>query len=194
MEPPTGVYYYLRDLIEALSQRWNTYVVGYDLHKQVRLFDDVSRGYERLRSRAGMDKGPLRHLTGGPVMAGLALALLTLGYFVWKQRRQRGDGSSAKKATAARDPRGEASVALFRALESALAYRGITRPPSTPPLRHAEQLQASRHPLGPEVLLLTKVYLETRFGGFDLTDATKKDFEHRIRQIRTTGHLETHDV
>ena len=30
MEPPNGVYYYMRDFVEALSQRWNTYVVGYD--------------------------------------------------------------------------------------------------------------------------------------------------------------------
>ncbi|HSY21473.1 MAG TPA: DUF3488 and transglutaminase-like domain-containing protein [Polyangiaceae bacterium] len=194
IEPPTGLYYYMRDLIEALSQRWNTYVVGYDLHKQVRLFDDVSRGYERLRARTGVDRGPLRRLTRGPVVAGLVLALLALGYYLWKQRRHRGAGAPAKAANAVRDPRGEASVALFRALESALANRGITRPPSTPPLRHAEQLQANHHPLGPEVLSLTKVYIETRFGGIDLTDATKRDFEYRIRQIRTTGHLETRDV
>src|SRR5258708_22441513 len=49
LEPPSGAYYYLRDFVEALSQRWNTYVVGYDLRKQVRIFDEVSQRYERLR-------------------------------------------------------------------------------------------------------------------------------------------------
>jgi hypothetical protein len=41
LEPPDGAYYLMRDFVEALSQRWNTYVVGYDLRKQVRLFEDV---------------------------------------------------------------------------------------------------------------------------------------------------------
>jgi len=53
-----------------------------------------------------------------------------------------------------------------------------------PPLRHAEDLVAQRHPLGPEVIALTRVYLETRFGGQALTDAIRRDFETRVRDIR----------
>jgi transglutaminase-like putative cysteine protease len=184
VEPPTGAYYYARDLVEALSQRWNTYVVGYDLHKQVRLFDDVSTGYERLRSRAGIDKGPLSRLTRGPVVAGLVLAALGVGYVLWRQRRHPGEGSRPAPGQSGKDARSEAIVTLFRALEAALAHRGISRAPSMPPLRHAEHLEAGHHPLADEVLALTHVYLETRFGGAVLSEASKEDFERRVREIR----------
>jgi hypothetical protein len=53
-----------------------------------------------------------------------------------------------------------------------------------PPLRHAEELRSRRHPLATEVLALTTVYLETRFGGTSLTDAARRDFERRVREIR----------
>src|SRR5208282_2046059 len=59
LEDTTGAWVYLRDLVEALSQRWNRYVVGYDLRTQVRLFEDMARHYDALRSRAGIDHGAL---------------------------------------------------------------------------------------------------------------------------------------
>src|SRR5262249_36983498 len=45
LEETTGTFVYLRGLVEALSQRWNRYVVGYDLRTQVRLFEDISKRY-----------------------------------------------------------------------------------------------------------------------------------------------------
>ncbi len=186
LEPPTGAYYYVRDLVEALSQRWNTYVVGYDLHKQVRLFDDVSLGYERLRSRAGVNKGILNALTRGPMIAGLALAALGLTYALWKRRQLRGDKPSAPSPAPDNDARAEAVVALFRALEMALHGQGVSRLPSVPPLRHAEELQERNHRLAGEVMSLTRLYLEARFGGVALTDASRRDFERRVREIRAT--------
>jgi hypothetical protein len=127
----------------------------------------------------------MSRLTRGPVVAAALLVALTAAYFLWKQRRQRGDGRAPQASRLAKDSRAEAVVALFRTLETALQNRGISRPPSTPPLRHAEQLQASHHPLGPEVLSLTRVYLESRFGGIELSDASRRDFERRVRVIRS---------
>jgi transglutaminase-like putative cysteine protease len=183
LEPPGGAYYYLRDFIEALSQRWDTYVVGYDLRKQVRIFEEFSRRYERMRSRAGIDKGPLHKLTRGPVVAGLALVAGVLAYVIWKQRR-RLTRAERRDPLQAHDPRLGAAAALYRGLESALQLQGVTRLPATPPLRHAEDLRARRHPLGEEVLSLTQVYLEARFGGRSLTDPARRDFERRVRSIR----------
>lgn len=184
LEPPTGAYYYLRDLVEAMSQRWNTYVVGYDLRRQVRIFEEMSRRYERLRSRAGFDRGPLSHLTRGPMAAAVILALFGAAYLLWKRRRYARDERSAGPVERTQDARLATAAALYRTLEGALQAHGITREPSTPPLRHAEELHARRHPLGPEVLALTHVYLLARFGGTELTDATKRDFERRVRDIR----------
>jgi hypothetical protein len=183
LEPPGGVYYYLRDFIEALSQRWDTYVVGYDLRKQVRIFEEFSRRYERMRSRTGIDKGPLHKLTRAPVVAGLALVASALAYVLWKQRR-RLTHAERRDPLQASDPRLDAAAALYRGLESALQLQGVTRMPATPPLRHAEDLRARRHPLGEEVFSLTQVYLEARFGGRSLTDPTRRDFERRVRSIR----------
>jgi len=186
MEPPTGVYYYLRDLIEALSQRWSTYVVGYDLHKQVRLFDDVSRRYERFRGKAGVKKGLLEKITRGPVVAALLLAGLALGYAMWRRRQRLAERPGDRAEAGPRfDANTQVVVALFQALESALHTLGITRSPSVPPLRHAEDLNARNHPLGHEVLSLTHVYLDTRFGGTALTERTRQEFERRVRDIRT---------
>lgn len=185
LEPPTGVYYYVRDFVEALSQRWNTYVVGYDVHKQMRLFEDVSRRYERMRSRAGIDKGILDKITRGPVVAGVALGLTAIAYSLWRRHRQRSAATEVKGGNgSAPDPRSESAVALFRSLESALQIHGITRAPSTPPLRHAEDLLSRRHPLGDEALSLTRIYIEARFGGVRLTDETRRAFERRVREIR----------
>jgi len=184
MEPPGGLYYYLRDLVEAMSQRWNTYVVGYDLRKQVRLFDELSRRYERLRRSTGVDKGPFEHITRGPVVAALLLVVVALGYVAWRRRRRATDRREDAPTKPMVDARIEAAAALYRALETALQSQGITRAPSTPPLRHAEELRARHHPLAGEVVELTEVYLSSRFGGDALTEARRRDFERRVREIR----------
>ncbi|MGA7123596.1 MAG: DUF3488 and transglutaminase-like domain-containing protein [Polyangiaceae bacterium] len=174
LEPPTGAYYYVRDFVEALSQRWNTYVVGYDLRKQVRIFDEMSQRYERLRFG-----GSAR----APIIAGILSAAVIVGYAVWKRiRRKKGDRN--REDSTARAQSYEAAVALYRALEAALRMQGLTRPLTRPPLGYAEELHERNHPLAGEVLALTNVYLETRFGGRHLTDTVKRDFERRIREIR----------
>ncbi len=187
IEPPTGFYYYARDFVEALSQRWNTYVVGYDLHKQVRLFEDVTRRYDRLRSQAGIQKGPLGTLTRGPVTGLALLLLLVIGYNLWKRRRASTDTPDSDRRGGRRnDPNIEAIVALFSKLETTAQRFGVTRPLSVPPLRHAEDLTLHGHPLAPEILSLTHVYLEARFGGKELTEATRHDFARRVREIGLT--------
>jgi transglutaminase-like putative cysteine protease len=184
LEPPGGVYYYMRDFVEALSQRWNTYVVGYDLRKQVRLFDEVSRRYHEMRKRTGVDRGPLDRLTRGPVVAGMVLCLLTLLYALWKRYQRRDRAPRPKEANRPLDAGLETAASLYRALETALHLHGMTRPLATPPLRYATELDDRKHPLAPEVVALTGAYLEVRFGGVALTEEARRDFERRVREIR----------
>src|SRR5690606_11477473 len=63
LQETTGAWVYMRGLLEALSQRWNRYVIGYDLKTQIRIFDDLSRRYERLRSQTGANRGAIEKLT-----------------------------------------------------------------------------------------------------------------------------------
>ena len=185
LEPPGGAYYYMRDFVEALSQRWNTYVVGYDLRRQVRIFDEVSRRYERLRSKAGLDKGPMDRITRAPVFAAGTLAIALVAYAAWRRRQRRSAPGQRDRDKRSGDAHAATSAALYRALETALkTHHGITRVPSLPPLRHAEQLRTRQHPLANEVFALTTVYLEARFGGSALTDVARRDFERRVHAIR----------
>ncbi|HEY8077929.1 MAG TPA: DUF3488 and transglutaminase-like domain-containing protein, partial [Labilithrix sp.] len=185
LQDTTGAYVYMRDLVEALSQRWNRYVIGYDLKTQIRVFDDISRRYERLRDKTGTNKGTFERLTRAPVIAGVFLVALLVAYLLWKRRRGPRDAKDAAAEKSKPDPKLEMATALYRSLEIALATHGISRPASLPPLKHAEELAAKLHPLADDVLALTNRYLDARFGGQTLDDSAQRDFEQRVREIRT---------
>jgi hypothetical protein len=184
LQDTSGAYVYMRDLLEALSQRWNRYVIGYDLKTQVRLFEDIGRSYDRLRAKTGTNRGLMERVTRGPVVVGAMLVAFTAGYLVWKRRRRpKADGSEAADG-ARSDPKQEAATALYRTLELALNTQGIARPTALPPLKHAEELVAKEHPLADDVLALTNRYLEARFGGDALSDDAARDYEKKVREIR----------
>ena len=179
----TGTWVYLRDLVEALSQRWNTYVVGYDLRTQVRLVEGIGTRYDGLRKNVGLDKGALGKLTRGPVVATAALLLALLAYVVWK-RRGRTTGAKPREAKSTQERALLAATALYRSLETALAVKGLRRPAGLPPLRFAEQLQARAHPLAGTVLKLTSLYLEARFGGADVDGEMREEYEEGVKRVR----------
>ena len=185
LEETTGAFVYVRDFIEALSQRWNRYIVGYDLRTQVHLFEDLHRHYERIRHSAGMDRGMLGKITRGPVIAGVLLGASLVVYSMWKRRRANPKPVKPGGSKTRGEKRLETAAALYRALDAALAERGLLRPRATPPLRHAESLCSKGHPLGDEVLALTCVYLALRFGGTSLDSETQRDFQRRVRKIRS---------
>jgi hypothetical protein len=171
----------VRDLIEAASQRWNTYVVGYDLRKQVRLFDAVNRRISQMRSG---DKGPLVMLSKTPITGWLVVGGVLLAYVAWRRYQLRAGALRPRDEKQPMDRSLETAAALYRELETALQLHGMTRPAATPPLRYASELGERRHPLAPEIEALTQTYLELRFGGSPLTVETRRDFEKRVRDIR----------
>ncbi|CAN5714056.1 DUF3488 and transglutaminase-like domain-containing protein [soil metagenome] len=182
----TGAIVYFRDLLEAMSQRWTHYVVNYDMNQQLRLADSATRWYDKQRRQAGLDTGFLGKITRGPVVAGGLIGLLVVGYVVWQRRRhKRGDRKDPTKKNDATERSLIAAAGLYKTLENALTMHGLTRPASTPPLRFAEQLEERKHPLAPEVLDLTGIYLGARFGSEALDDRATKTFETRVKAIRT---------
>ncbi|WP_394824287.1 DUF3488 and DUF4129 domain-containing transglutaminase family protein [Pendulispora albinea] len=186
LEDTTGAVVYMRDLVEALSQRWNRYVVGYDLRTQVHLFEDATRRYERFRVQTGLNHGPLGYLTRAPVLAALLLLASFVAYILWKRRRRGRRTTERAGPKTSTEKRLESAAALYRALDGALSAQGIGRPAALPPLAHAEHLRRNQHPLADEIFALTELYLEARFGGVFLTPEATRDFERRVRMIRAT--------
>jgi hypothetical protein len=165
-----------RDLIEAMSQRWSRHVERYDLRQQVELFGGMRHRLGHA-ARWALPREQLKKVVGVSV---LTLALVAFGVHIWRRR----------KRTAPHEDRPESSasiqevVRLYQQLESVLAKRGSARPTATPPLAHARGLLAIGHPLAAEILDLTELYLEVRFGGRDFDVNDVRQFEARIAQLK----------
>ncbi len=183
LEDTSGAFVYVRDFVDALSQRWNRYIVGYDLRTQIRLFEEANQRYDRARSRAGINTGALGRLTRPPVVAGAVVTSGIVAYLFWKRRRPAGT-PGREKPPKNDSPAITAITQLYRSLETALSAQGLSRPPATPPLRYAEELRTKSHPLATTVHELTLLYLEVRFGGAELTALTRRTFETGLREIR----------
>jgi hypothetical protein len=171
----SGLLAFVRDIIEATSQRWDRYVVGYDLRQQVYLFETISRYSSRHASPMFARLKPFVIWIAGGTAAVIA-------YVIWQRRSKR-----RSSPPAARDPRSRErmlATALYELLEGAMSSKGIPRGASTPPLRHAESLERLGHPLAEDVLYLTQVYLDARFGGGAITEDGRRDFENRVRRLK----------
>jgi transglutaminase-like putative cysteine protease len=174
----TGVIALLRDIAEAAAQRWSRYVVGYDLEQQLRLLRWVAFKYGGSTMQNGLlGKAGSRKF----VLAG-ALLVVAAGAAYWYVRRRRRAPALSPGETAERQ--GLQIVALYRALDAVMVTRGVARVASTPPLTHAQGLLQLSHPIAPEVLELTEVYLEVRFAGRPFREPDRRDYLRRVRALR----------
>ncbi len=173
-----GVWAYLRDLIEATSQRWDRHVVSYDLSQQVGLLNSLTSRYRRGGSNT---TGGPRGRTGLFVVAGIIA--VAGGAALWLRRKKQRAAAASRGA----DPRSASALlatSLYEALDGAMGVRGVGRSPSTPPLRHAQGLVSMSHPLAQEILELTEIYIEARFGGVAMSEEDRRIFERRVKAIR----------
>ncbi|MBK9261331.1 MAG: DUF3488 domain-containing protein [Polyangiaceae bacterium] len=174
-----GMWAYLRDLIEATSQRWDRHVVSYDLSQQLSLFNTF-RKYRRGERGTGNTGGSRNRRA----FIFLAVAAVAIGGAIFYFRRKKLHAMAAIKPGDVRSPSAILATALYESLDVAMGVRGIGRSPGTPPLKHAETLASMSHPLATEIRDLTNIYIESRFGGRTLGDDDKKSFERRVRALR----------
>ena len=183
-DPPGGFYYYARDFVEAVSQRWNTYVIGYDLRKQLGLIEDIRRQYESPRFSLGRGHGFFGLVTPSLTRTVALIGVAAVPYAVWRLRGRRSQSPERPGPNRADDARQAAASTLYRGVEAALRASGLGRPPHVPPLTYAENLRSEHHPLSACVLHVTRLYLATRFGGDAVTDGVRSDFRRAIGSIR----------
>ncbi|MEP7048725.1 MAG: DUF3488 and transglutaminase-like domain-containing protein [Pseudomonadota bacterium] len=178
----TGFLAFVRDFVEATTQRWNRHVIGYDLKQQVSLLKSVHKSFSTLQNRPGT----LGRMLSSPRATLLAIAALAAAIYagIWWTRRRKTLSPSARSATE-RETITREVVELYRQLEAALVVRGVARPTGTPPRAHAVALAAMGHPVGGEALALTERYIAARFGGETLSAEERRDFARRVRALRT---------
>jgi hypothetical protein len=104
--------------------------------------------------------------------------------YVWREIERRNRNRKTEKEPSPEEGNALVATTLYRLLDTALSARGIVRPLSLPPLKHALELTQQDHPLAPEVLSLTHVYLDSRFGHRTLTENDVRSFEKRVREVR----------
>lgn len=175
----TGLFAFLRDVIEASAQRWNHHVVGYNLRQQVDLLRSVRDRYNRLQMASEWRAvvSPRRAI---PLLLGLALVAIAVHRLLRRRKSAAPDVKQARRMRIQNDQ----IIDLYKSLEAALAVRGAPRHAGTPPLAHARALAHMGHPVGAEALALTELYISVRFGGRPLPEADKKDFARRVRLLR----------
>ena len=176
----SGMLALFRDVLEASSQRWDRHVVGYDINQQFSVYDRMRHSFQR--ATRGASQGSLPSI--GAVAGSLGL-LVALGA-AWVIRRRRVKVASPKRAPGdARARAATLAASLYEMLDAALVAQGLTRAQGTPPLAHALATDVRAHPMASEILALTETYIATRFGGQTLDDDAKRDFEQRVRLVKT---------
>jgi transglutaminase-like putative cysteine protease len=185
--PTSGLLATLRDILEAMGKTWDRRVVRYDLHQQMWLLHSVRSKAIEVRSsfraavvHMGTGSGGSRTWVGVILLAG---AGGILAYALWRRRRTTNNPAGSRARVA--PPRHvQDATELYGALQRVMVAAGVARSPGTPPLRHARNLLALRHPLSDTIYAITNRYIEARFGDAPLGMDEKLDLERQLRALR----------
>src|SRR5690606_31010694 len=173
----------VRELYEAASQSWRRNVLGFDMENQLSILRGIKKFFKSNASKRGSrDLPPLNYRRFGLILAGLVLIVAAV--WIWRRRREalQGSGSTPLQAEALR------AQELYRLIDRTLVFAQIPRPPSTPPLTHARALLGAGHPLGSELVALTQIYLDARYGQRLLSDGEIHEFRQRVSKLRRLEH------
>jgi transglutaminase-like putative cysteine protease len=183
----SGFWTTMRELVEALSQRWERYVVNYDLPTQMQIYQWMRRSF-RPRNEPQATPTPADYRVAAKralvVIAVLGVAGL-VGWQLWKRRRR---PAPTDEGAAKRTRQHRLATQVWLELEETLTAIGASRPRSVPPLTFAEQLAAERNDeIGATVLLLTGRYVQARFGNDPLDEVEARELSRQIAQLRRTA-------
>ena len=174
-----GAIKLFRDLVEAAAQRWSRHVEAYDMQQQLTIARHVNTQFRQWQLLA-------HHRVLGGIQCVLAFVLGSyLAFRLWRfLRRQRLTRDIAFDRTAHLGAPARLAIRLYRELEHVMSEYGVARPVGTPPRRWATMLQEFDHPIASDVLALTQLYIEARFGGRVLTETDTVQFEQTLKVLR----------
>ena len=186
--PRAGMWSDVNALIDAIRMRWMTTVVGYDLGTQVGLLRQVGRwlaAHQPDASKVSLDddgdKDTLRTwLSRVGRTLGVVIVLLLAAVATWLVRRRRARGGPALKAEQA------IAVRLYRDLERALRRHGQARDAAVTPLEHARLIAERGAPYSSDVELVTRRYMEARYGDRALTSAELQALKEAVSRVAAT--------
>lgn len=184
--PRTGLWSDVNAMIDALRMRWMTTVIGYDLRTQVGMLRQIGRwlaahqpSADRVALDGDEDDGDSLKtwLTRAGRTLGVIIVLLLAAVAVWLVRRRRARGGPALK------PEQATVVRLYRDLERALRRQGQAREPAVTPLEHARLLAERGAPYSEDVALVTRRYMEARYGERGLTAAELQSLKEAVSRV-----------
>lgn len=180
-----GVMATMRDIVEAMAQRWNRHVIGYDLKQQLGILQKLRERYRSVVPKGSSVDRVLRSPNRGWLVL-LGLSAIALAVY-WYRKRPKG-GPRAGQHPSGREIVALRIAELYRSLDQVMSLHGVPRPSGTPPLTHAQSLVRLGHPISAEVLSLTEQYIEVRFGGAEFEEADRRRFVQRVRELRQLRH------
>jgi transglutaminase-like putative cysteine protease len=187
--PRVGLWSDVNAMIDAMRMRWMTTVIGYDLRTQVGMLRQIGRWIAAHQpSTSGLDdddgqssKDTLKTwlARAGRTLAVLvAILLAAAAYWLFQRKRaRRGPVLKAEQAIVVR---------LYRDLERALRKHGQAREPSVTPLEHARLLAERGAPYSEDVALVTRRYMEARYGDRALSNAEVQALKDAVSRISAT--------
>jgi hypothetical protein len=142
---------------DAINTQWNQWVLGYSTIRQKMLF-----------AKIGIKAGTRLGLAAAIVLAGAALGLISLFYFLTTSKKPAAKGDAVQKA--------------YLSFSTKLTRRGFARKPSQGPLAYASMVAAGRPDLETRVLDIVSLYIQLRYGrGGDKEDI--KRLKAMVRQF-----------
>lgn len=168
--PQRDEFSFIRDAVDALRARWATDIVGFDFERQTSLFKRFSRRRASVRRIDHEAPPPERAgASARKLLPFLALGLLAALLFAFMRRNR-----------TAKPPE---IVALYAALDRALARRGFPRPSARSPRAHLDALERAGLD-GIEIVRdVTRVYTRVRYEGAVTDEATIRRLHRQIRAL-----------
>jgi transglutaminase-like putative cysteine protease len=181
--PAGGVFDGLEEFVDALRMRWFSYVVEYDLSRQIEL---VERARNALRGRSSASQRDTlrdwaRQRRWYLVASGLIIVLALVGRALWRRwQRRRGAtyGAGISSRGSGPHPAARSYLRMLRLLER----EGLVKSTEQTPAEFARQLADTGHREAALVDQITAAYYAQRFGARSASPPDLSELTGQLKQ------------